>query len=244
MYYYVFDPPSGPKEYERTSQIKEYLNQLGIAGEMVQVQPGRSVEQLVATALIKRYSTVIAVGGSELINKMAGALATHDVVFGIIPLVEHEDIRSLIGTTDWKMAADQLKRRRWGVCRMGSFANGAIFLTPAHLDLGASHHFQLSTSQFFIQGSGGLLTVTPTQDGDDATLTVELLERMPEKKRWWQQFSKNGTDSPYTKLPLLEFYLETSPILSFTVAGIAISQTPTRLISQQNTLKLIAYQEV
>lgn len=240
MYYYVFDPPSGPKEYERTSQIKEYLNQLGIAGEMVQVQPGRSVEQLVATALIKRYSTIIAVGGSELINKMAGALATHDVVFGIIPLVEHEDIRTLIGTTDWKAAADQLKRRRWGVCQMGIFANGAVFLTPAHLDLGATHRFQLSTSTFAIQGSGGSMTVTPAQDGDDATLLVELQDRTPEKKRWWQQFGKSGTDSPYTKLPLREFSLETFPILSISVAGIEIAKTPTSLRIEQKTLKLIA----
>ena len=240
MYYYVFDPPQGPKEYERTSQIKEYLGTLGIAGEMVQVQPGRSVEQLVATAMVKRYSTLIAVGGSELINRMAGALATHDVVFGIIPLVEHEDIRTLIGTTDWKTAADQLKRRRWGVCRIGTFSNGAVFLTPARLDLGATHHFQVSTPDFAIQGSGGLLTVTPAQDGDDATLLIELQERTPEKKRWWQQFSKNGGGSPYTKLPLNEFTLETSPVLSVSVAGADVSQTPTTLKSERKTLKLIA----
>ena len=240
MYYYVFDPPQGPKEYERTAQIKEYLATLGIAGEMAQVQPGRTVEQLVSTAILKRYSTLIAVGGSELINRMAGALASQDVVFGIIPLVEHEDIRQLIGTTDWKAAADQLKRRRWGVCRVGTFSNGAVFLTPAHVDLGASHHYQISTSKFAIQGSGGLLTITPAQDGDEATLLVELQERTPEKKRWWQQFGKNEGESPYTKLPLSEFNLETSPVLGVSVAGIEIAQTPTTLRSEQKTLKLIA----
>ena len=240
MYYYVFDPPQGPKEYERTAQIKEYLGTLGIAGEMVQTQPGRSVEQLVESALAKRYSTIIAVGGSELINRMAGALAPHDVVFGIIPLVEHEDIRTLIGTTDWKTAADQLKRRRWGICRVGLFSNGIVFLTAAHLDLGISHHFQISTNDFAIQGSGGLLTVTPAQDGDQATLLVELTERTPEKKRWWRQFGKNESESPYTSLPLTEFTIETFPILPVTVAGIEVCQTPISLKSEQKTLKLIA----
>ncbi len=34
MYYYIFEPALEAKEYERTSQIKEYLSSLGIAGEM------------------------------------------------------------------------------------------------------------------------------------------------------------------------------------------------------------------
>lgn len=53
MYYYIFDPPQGAKEYERTAQIKELLSTLGIAGEMTSPIPGRGVEELVQIAIQK-----------------------------------------------------------------------------------------------------------------------------------------------------------------------------------------------
>jgi hypothetical protein len=239
MYYYVFDPPKGPKEYDRTAQIKSYVSSLGIAGEIVQPQPGKTVEDLVATAITKRYSTVIAVGGIDLINRMARVLAPHDVVFGIIPLVDHPDVEALIGTTDWKLAADQLQRRRFGLCRMGILGDGTVFLTPAHLDLGLTHRFELNSKKMAASGQGGILTITPSQDEGETALRVEIEERAVEK-RWWERFGKGQEPQRYTKFNLREFSLSSDPVLELAVAGTAVTQTPFSCKVEKKALKLIA----
>lgn len=135
MYYCIFEPPVGPKEYERVAQIKSKLTELGIVGEMATPMPGKTIEQLVSNAVSKRYSTVVAIGGIALINQVVRAVEPYDLVLGIVPLTEHADITTLIGTSTWEAAADQLKRRRCQPVWLGEMNGGISFLTPARLVL-------------------------------------------------------------------------------------------------------------
>lgn len=243
MYYYIFDPPQGAKEYERTAQIKDLLSSLGIAGEMTSPIPGKAVEDLVNLAVAKRYSTIVAVGGMELINRVARAIEPYDVVFGIIPGAEHPDITDLIGVSDWKSAAEQLKRRRWQAFKLGLINNQTVFLTPATIPLSASTQYHIQTPTFDLAGVGGELTITPlrnTHEGAESGLVVHV-QPGPEPKHglFGGFFGKKSTAPEESYFTVAELTLQTSEPVPVLVANTELARTPIRCTTQKKTLKLI-----
>jgi hypothetical protein len=241
MYYYIFDPPQGAKEYERTAQIKEYLSTLGIAGELVTPQPGRTVEDLVNLAITKRYSTVVAVGGIALINRIAHALQPHDVVMGIIPLVDHPDIERIIGVKDWKVAAEQLKKRRWQTVRLGIFNKQHSFLVPATLELTATQAFGIQTKEYIMYGNGpATLTITP-EDNEVGEPYLQVTCTPPTVQKGFLQrlFKNEEPELRITSVRLHNFELSASEDLPVTVAGSTIVTTPAQCGLQSHALKLI-----
>ena len=244
MYYYLFEPPEGPKDFERTSQIKEYLSNLGIAGEMNTPQPGKTVEDLVELAVAKRYSTIIAVGGMELINRTAQAILEHDLVFGIIPNNEHPDITRLIGVSDWKSAANQLKRRRFQLVQMGNINGQYSFLTPANIEIPSSGFVEVkSTDINFIASGPCSVSITPTPGGENklSHMSLEIssggeTEKIGLLKRL---FNKVDTRNYNTKLSFPSLSLKTDTARTVTVAGKQLCTTPINCSPHGKSLKLI-----
>lgn len=242
MYYYIFEPPQGPKEFERTAQIKELLSTLGIAGEMTAPLPGKTVEDLVELAIHKRYSTIIAVGSMELINRAAQALQPHEVVFGIIPTIEHPDISRLIGVSDWKSAAEQLKRRRFQLVRQGSINHQIYFLTPAHLTIPSDSHFELDTDDFHLQGRGGQITISPAHQAEgqpDSSLWVEIEGSTSKSQGFLHFFSRKPTAPANSHFQLEALQLTTQKEVAVMVAGSLLCHTPIICQSLEKPLKLI-----
>lgn len=243
MYYYIFDPPQLPKEYERTAQIKELLTTLGIAGEITTPQPGRTVEQLVEQAMLKRYSTVIAVGGIQLINRVASALGQHDVVFGIIPLTEHPDITAAIGVSDWRLAAEQLKRRRWQPVRPGILNGSTRFLTPLSLPVPAGTPYHLQADGFELKGVGpGIITIAPGE-GTEAAASDGLRFRFtgePKSAGFLRRLLGSETaPADETALVLPRLQVITPQPLPVSMAGTEIAATPFTCAVQKQPLRLI-----
>lgn len=233
MYYYVFDPPRGPKEYERTAQIKAYLSQIGIGGETAQPQPGRSVEDLVASALIKRYSTLVAVGGISLITKMAASLKGRDAVFGIIPLFSHPDIAELIGSSEWKAAADALPRRRFQERRVGYINDSVPFITPARISL-ENKTAIVQAEHFELLLNSGVITLTP--ECEQITLSHDL--PLPQRS-WLQRFAKPNAATDRTLFHTSACTI-TSPVLtSVSVAGADVAQLPLDVQASTGILRII-----
>ena len=241
MYYYIFDPPRGAKEYERTAQIKEYLSVLGIAGEMTTPQPGKRVEDLVNLAVNKRYSTVVAVGGMELINKVARSLEPHDIVFGIIPSLEHLDINDLIGVHDWKSAAEQLKKRRWQEIRLGLLNNQSCFLTPATISIPGSVSFQIKTPDFSLKGQGGTITIMPVrnQQKDNPGLNLRITPGSTSGSILQRLFKTDKQERQLTHIIVPSAEIETDRTLAVVVAGTSLASTPVTCTTQEKVVKLI-----
>lgn len=242
MYYYIFEPPQGPKEYERTAQIKELLYSLGISGETTAPLPGRSVENLVELAIAKRYSTIIAVGSMNLINQVARALQSYEVVFGVIPTTEHPDITQLIGVSDWKSAAEQLKRRRIQLVRQGIINDEICFLTPAHLSLPPRCNFQLKTKEFSLKGRGRAITITParlTEEQPKSHLLIEV-EGTPLKSRgFFGLFSGRAATPTDSTFQVDALTISTDREAPVSLAGTILSHTPISFHSLDKPLKLI-----
>ena len=242
MYYYIFDPPTGAKEYERTAQIKELLASLGIAGEISQPQPGKSAEDLVHNAIAKRYSTIVAVGGMELINRIARALEPYDVVFGIIPTIDHPDIATLIGTSEWKPAAEQLKRRRWQYARLGVINDDIYFLTPAYIDVPSGSAYSIQTPDFTAMGRGGLVELMPlyVEGSQEVNLSIKVQQAKEAPRGILQKlFSRDSAPSHDSYFSAPTVTIQTEQTLSVTVAGTAIITTPIQCTTKGKQLRLI-----
>ncbi|MEI6477722.1 MAG: hypothetical protein WCO52_01935 [bacterium] len=242
MYYYIFEPPLEAKEYERTAQIKEYLATIGIAGEMTAPTPGRSVEDLIQLAIGKRYSTIIAVGGVELINQVARGLEPHDVVFGIIPFQENPDIELLTGVSAWKEAADALKRRRWQPVRLGLLNQGMCFLTPATVSLPDGAGFTLVSPDFTVKGQGGELSITPLagEPGQAGRLLIEITHPQPKRKGLLSGLLKQASSLPMdSRFEVEKAELTTEGSHRVMVAGAEFCTTPATYDTQEKPLRLI-----
>jgi hypothetical protein len=242
MYYYIFEPPRGPKDYERMAHIKKLSASLGIAGEMTQPLPGKNPDDLVRLAVEKRYSTIIAAGGVELINAVARACEPYDVVLGIIPTVEHPDIQHLIGTLDWKTAVQQLKKRRWKAVRLGLLNGQTAFLTPASLQIPPDISFTVETPTFQLQGTGGEIVLSPHagQDGNEGvSLRIVSAERSATPSLLGRLFTRKATTVTDSSFTLPNLRIMTSREVPVTVAGQPVMATPVECVMQEKPLKLI-----
>lgn len=240
MYYYIFEPPQNQKDFERASQIKELLATLGIAGEMALPSPGKGVLDLVNTAVSKRYSTIVAVGGMNLINQVALAIGSYDIALGIIPLEVHPDIVRLLGTNDWKIAAEQLKRRRWEPVRLGIINDAYSFITPATIQLEAGVGFAVVADGYHIESRGGIITVIPFAGGNGQDFLVEINQANLKKSGVFSRiFSKAALTQDRTLLPLRRFKIITAEEHPLTVAGVEICKTPIACKARAGVIKVI-----
>jgi diacylglycerol kinase family enzyme len=243
MYYYIFEPPREPKEYERTANIKEYLSKLGIAGEMVSPTPGKTVEDLIGQAVRKRYSTIIAVGGIEFVNRVARSLEAHEVVFGIIPTHENNDIVRLIGVGDWKTACDQLKRRRWQTLRLGLMNNEICFLTPATIELPTDAILTIRTSDYALKAPGGIITIQPIslpEAIESEALELRISPITLKKTGFLQKlFASKTQENLETQIHNRHFDLLSESSIPVMVAGAILARTPVQFSIQEKVLKLI-----
>lgn len=113
MYCYVVDPAVANQQPKVAAQIRAYLQQLGIAGEFAVPRDDQSVAQVVQQAIGRNYRTIVAVGATAILDDVVAACAGTDVVVGYLPISKYPGVKELVGTTDWKQAADALRRRRY-----------------------------------------------------------------------------------------------------------------------------------
>ena len=244
MYYYIFESPQGQKGFERTAQIKEQLSVLGIAGEMAMLSTGKTVVELIDIAVAKRYSTIVAVGGVELINQVARAIEPYDVVFGIIPNSDNPDIAGLIGTNDWKEAVNFLKKRLWKAVRLGIINETNCFLTPASIEIKDDNKYQFKTKKYSAEGSGGLVVrVSPIGSEDEkvSQLRVEFLHNESGKNRsiFSKIFKKEEQIVQNSCFVVNSFDLNTTKPAQIIVAGTEVGATPISCQTQEKMIRLI-----
>lgn len=244
MYYYIFEAPVGQKGFERTGQIKEQLSALGIAGEMAMLSGGKTVEDLVSMAVAKRYSTIVAVGGIDLINQVARAIEEYDVVFGIIPNTDNADLASLIGTSGWKEATEFLKKRLWRPVRLGIINEKNCFLTPATIEIEEDSSYQFLASKYQVRGTGytqARITPIGVEGKDNSMLKVEFIKDGTSKKRsvLSRFFAKETQIVGDSCFVVNSFELNTSKAAKVIVAGAEIESTPLKCRTQEKMIRLI-----
>ena len=159
MYYYIFDPKKCKKRTQ-VEAIKDQLAKIGISGEFTVASSMQSASDLAEAGLRKQYSTIIAVGGDDIINQVADKLVGRSEAMGIIPLEASGEIENLIGTKSWKDAIDFLRFRRIREINLGLTGNGRHFLTSAELDLKKPTEVTIEFKGFIVQAKIKSLTIS------------------------------------------------------------------------------------
>lgn len=111
MYYYLVEN-SKKAEYDKIAdKVEEILTNYDILGEFEFVNSLADVPEAVNAGFKKGFSTIVAVGGDQLANKIAVNLIDTKAALGILP-IEEGLLSFTLGLGNWKTACEILAARR------------------------------------------------------------------------------------------------------------------------------------
>ncbi|MFA5926904.1 MAG: diacylglycerol kinase family protein [Patescibacteria group bacterium] len=248
MYYYIFDIRKCNKR-SQVEDIKTYLGGLGISGEFTYPTAAQAPEELVDLALAKRYSTIVAIGGDDLATAIANRLLGRKEALGIIPLGASEYLSELIGTSNWREAAEALRFRKISEIRMGQTAAGNSFLTHIDLDIGYPIEVTLEFKDFLVQTKAENLIVANVYPGvkkrgiDYLDVLIKSAEPKdgPMLSRLASIFGakKNNKDKLISLFRARSLRIFTKTPLALISNGKTIAKTPQLVESSDEPLRLI-----
>ncbi len=111
MYYYIVESAKRAEFEKIELKIKEILTNFDILGEFNFIDNLLDVDDAVKAGVGKGFSTIVAVGGDILVNKIAVNLVSSKTAIGILPL-EESVLSTALGLGNWKTACEILAARR------------------------------------------------------------------------------------------------------------------------------------
>lgn len=240
MYYFIFERPLTRPLLETSHQIEDEVVAGGIAGELVELTPGRNLDGIIADAHRKGYQTIAVVGGSKLVNQVASRLLRYEMVMGIIPLVNSAATARLTGVSGWQEAVQALRQRRWQYAAMGRVGDTAAILTPAQLLVHPSIPLNLTTPRYeaVIKASHcEIVAVFRGQARPYIEITARSVVSAPQP-RWWRLFSGGHTEAS-SVFREESVGLSSRYPLPLVVDGQTIARTPIIINVMPKAIKLI-----
>lgn len=237
MYYYVVDPPK-PFQAGRVAQkIQEIIAPLGISGEVAIASPARSAEELAYMGIDKGYSTMVAVGGDDLINTLATIImndAKESTALGVIPFGASTFITNLInvGNGNIRAAGEVLKQRNLLPVDLVHISPKRYMLSDAYIVAPKPMRFSLDIDQ----------SCKVEVDATFAHITNELVFTVgtQEKSGGFFSFLRNSApEFPISTFHGRQIRCVTSEPLSVNLAGTVAAKTPTTFTKIPYALKLI-----
>lgn len=248
MYYYIFDI----KKFAKSAQIenlKNYLGGLGISGEFTYPNPAQTVEELVDLGISKQYSTIVAVGGDDLVNTVASKLVGKKEAMGIIPIEASGPLCQLIGNSGWKEACDTLRFRKISEIAIGKTATGNCFLTHAELNIKSPIEITLEFKDFIVQSKITSLMISnfhPSikkigSDFLDVTMTSVSNPDSFLSKFFGKKSENKLGESLFRARSLRIFTKSQMPIMA---GGSQIAKSPQLIESSDDLLRLITAKKI
>ena len=138
MYYFILEPPKNNTEKVFLERLKELSRQFGIASEISQSSPARSASELAQRAIMKNYSTIVAVGSENHINKVVREIMKNKpnqhIALGIVCTEPASMLSEKWGFKRPEDACDTLKYRKLSRFDIGFIEPDIYFLTSVHLE--------------------------------------------------------------------------------------------------------------
>lgn len=234
MYYYIFQKPKGFGEDKLHENIKKQLINLGISGETTLVSPVRSASELAIMGVEKGYSTIVAVGGDELINEVASNIQGTGAVLGIVPINAGEDICEIIGTSNPKQACMYLQKRYLKTIDMGYIEPGISFLSKLIIQSNKTLSVQAEINNFYIETRADQIVI-------DNRLVVKMYLKK-EKNSLWNNLVgmfNNNPEYDVSKFNATKLKLRTHEILNVKIGDLIIAKTPIIAFKNPEALKII-----
>ncbi len=241
MYYFIFDYPTTKRLADLAKNIEDAVVDSGIAGEIIELNPTKNLDNLLADASQKGYQTLVIVGGAKLVNKTAAKLLRYDMVLGVIPLGEIPTLFEKIKCENWQEAVAALKRRRWEHTPLGHINNTNIFLTRAKLDLESITKIKIAVKGFELETEveSAIVTTTANKRGENLVTVTSFGPK--EKKGFLKNIfgSKTAEDNKYSKFSYPSITIDSEEPISIDVDHLTIGRTPATFSVIPKALRLI-----
>lgn len=197
MYYYILN--LGNKQIAKTKEKMEMMMaSFGISGDFGKISPLSSAYELAKRAKGQGYSTIVAIGGTDIINQVAQALVNSDATLGVIPINADQSITNLIGTDSIKKALEILRTRKIETIDIGKISDNKYFLTEATIKQNHPVPTVLDFGNFKIGGNikdiviaNGTTSAKSYRDG----LFEIMINPTENKKSFFRFFKKELTSS-------------------------------------------------
>ncbi len=242
MYYYVVDPPNHAQTPKIVQRLQELITPLGLSGEISIASPARSSEELTYMGVDKGYTTIVAVGGEELVTMVSSIVLNESrerIAIGVVPIDAGRIIPQLIGVAnnDIRAAIETIKQRHLDLVDMVHIAPKHYMLTEAEIAPPRRTKLVLDVDQ----------TMKAEMEADYIHITHDLVMTVHAKEGsagWRKTFSLFGAGKEKPQQLTSQFHgkqiritaHEPLPIL---IAGQVIAKTPTTFTKVPGALKLI-----
>lgn len=237
MYYYVVDPPKPNIPGKVAQKLQDIIAPYGVSGEIAIASPARSAEELTYMGLDKGYTTIVAVGGDNLVNTIATIIvneAKEATALGIIPIGADSFLTSLTGVpnNNLRPAVEVLKQRHLYSVDLVHIAPKRYMLTDALIFAPKPVKFTLDIDQVY----------RAEVDATFAKITNELVMTIgttPKSSGFMKLFKSAPTVQPVSQFHGRQIRCVTNEPLAVNVGGEVVAKTPTTFSKVPYGLKVV-----
>ncbi len=240
MYLYIYDSFLSDKKYtDLLSQIEKRVTDLGIKGRIARLSILKNMKELITDGIKSGVQTVVVIGNAQTFAKVINVVAGLDVVLGLIPVENDNNIAKMLGVPPKILACDVLASRIIKKIDLG-LINGHYFMGQA----------ELNNANVLIEYDG--YNVSPTTSSNNITIynfadrnTVQnsspidgMLELVitPIKSGVFGKKNVAGTILPFSKIKISA---EAEEQVSILADGQTIMKTPAEISVAPEKLRII-----
>ncbi len=238
MYYYIVDPPNSSQTPKIVQRLQELITPIGLSGEIGIASPARSAEELTYMGVEKGYTTIIGVGGEELINTIASIVINESrerLAIGVVPLDAGTIITDLAGVpnNDMRRAVEVIKQRHLELIDIVHISPKRHMLTEAHIVAPRKLKMILDIDQRLkVEIEADYLHIS-----NDLVITIETRQPQGGWKRLFGSQPKNELNISQFHGRQIRFTAhEPLPVV---IAGQVVAKTPVTFTKMPAALKLI-----
>ncbi|MCX6807164.1 MAG: diacylglycerol kinase family protein [Candidatus Berkelbacteria bacterium] len=240
MYYYILDLGN-----KNIAKIKEKLEVMmasyGISGDFGKISPLCSAYELAKRARAEGYSTVVAIGNTEIINQVTQGLVNSDTTMGIIPIDTDSTIYDLIGVEALKDALETLRTRKIETIDIGKVSENKYFLTEAKILNSRPIPTVLDFTNFKIGGNFKEIIIAngsgSKKSYEDGLFDIKIFHQEKNKSIW--QIFKAKDEKEFSLLHQENLKIETEQQCEVLIDHEVVTKTPCQISILPLALKLI-----
>lgn len=235
MYYYIIEPPLNFNLPPFQQKLRAILDDLNINGEIALASPARSAEEIARMGLDKGYSTIVAIGGASLVNRLASLIAKTEAALGVIPLRLSAEIGNLFGGLNLKQACQTIAKRQIATIDLGHIAPSKYFLsdliiqppapTPISINVDGRYELKANITKMIISSN----------------LAVSLeTEPASQSPTFWRRFKNQPNNTNQSLFQAQSLQLFTPEPTNMVVCGTVVAKTPADITREPKVLKIIS----
>ena len=246
MYYYIVDSPQTKADQTTIASIRSKLIPEGIPGEFTFRTPGESAKNLAEKAIAQGFTTIVAIGGDQLINELAGILYDQPIALGIIPMNASAAMQKLIGYNDWHVAIQTLRHRKLALFDVAVINEEHFFLTEVLLTAEKPSIFSLHMNRFTAHAeTKSLRLVLPTgQAPFDITGVINFVIEETASRGGFGGFFGGQKSEITTLLRSEQAAIQCTNPATCTLDTVAIAQTPLSVTIVPQAVRIVVARHI